>query len=53
MLTFLHYLPYVLVAGLIAFVVAVLSSDSDRKTDYRRLPRQKYYQWNDNSAHRD
>jgi len=53
MMTFLHYLPYLLFAGLIAFIFAIFSGDNDHRTDYRRAPRQKHYQWNDNSAHRD
>jgi hypothetical protein len=53
MLTLFHYLPYVLVVGLLAFIIIMFSSDNDRKTDYRRLPRERHYQWNDHSAHRD
>ena len=53
MLTFLHYLPYILAAGIIGFVALIFSGDSDRRTDYRGVPRERHYQWNDNSAHRD
>ena len=52
MFTLLHYLPYVLGAGFIALLIIVFSGE-ERKTDYRRVPRERYYQWNDNSAHRD
>ena len=53
MMTFLHYLPYILGVGLITFIIVVFSGGSDRRTDYRRIPRERHYQWNDNSAHRD
>ena len=52
MLTLIHYLPYIIAAGLIALLLIVFSGDGS-KTDYRRAPRQQHYQWNDNSAHRD
>jgi hypothetical protein len=52
MLTLFHYLPYVLIIGLIALLLIVFSGDN-RRTDYRRVPRERYYQWNDHSAHRD
>ena len=53
MMTFLHYLPYLLAACLIAFILILFSGDSNRRTDYRRTPRERHYQWNDSSAHRD
>ncbi len=53
MLTFLHYLPYLIAAVLIAFLAVLFSGDGGRRTDYRRVPRERHYQWNDNSAHRD
>ena len=53
MLALMHYLPYLLLAGLIGFFVLIFSGGGDRKTDYRRLPRQQYYRWNDNGAHRE
>jgi hypothetical protein len=52
MLTLIHYLPYLAVFALIAFFLVLFSGD-ERKTDYRRAPRQQHYQWNDNTAHRD
>jgi hypothetical protein len=52
MLTLLHYLPWLLLAGFVALVLVLFTGDS-RKTDYRRIPRERHYQWNDNSAHRD
>ena len=52
MVTLFHYLPYVLIASFIALLIIVFSGERPR-TDYRRVPRERYYQWNDNSAHRD
>jgi len=53
MMTFLHYLPYLLIAGLITCILVIFSGGSDRREDHRRIPREPHYQWNDNSAHRD
>ncbi len=53
MLALLQYLPYLLVAGLIGLILMIFSGGGERRTDYRRAPRQQYYRWNDKSAHRD
>ena len=53
MLTLLQYLPYLLVAGLVCFILMIVAGGGERRTDYRRAPRQQYYRWNDKSAHRD
>jgi hypothetical protein len=52
MMTLIHYLPYLLIAGLIALGLIVFSGEN-RKTDYRRVPRERYYHWNDHSSRRD
>lgn len=52
MLTLLHYLSYVLGASFIVLILMAFTGEN-RKTDYRRVPRERYYQWNDNSAQRD
>lgn len=53
MLTLMQYLPYALVAAMIAVLLLVFFGVSGRKPDYRRVARERHYQWNDNSAHRD
>jgi hypothetical protein len=52
MLTLIHYLPYMLVTCFIVLIVIAFTGQRPR-TDYRRVPRQQHYRWNDKSAHRD
>ena len=54
MLTILHYLPYVLFAGLAFLVLAVMFSEggNGKRPHPQRLPRQ-YYTWNDRNSRRD
>ena len=52
MLTLLSYLSYMLAACFIALIVIAFTGERPR-TDYKRVPRERYYRWNDKSAHRD
>ena len=54
MLTILHFLPYMLFAGLAFLGLAVMfgEGNSDKRPHPQRLPRQ-YYAWNDRNTRRD
>lgn len=52
MLTLLTYLPYVLVAGLIFFIVMIFAGQGQQRRDYRRVVRPQPYRWTDESAPR-
>ena len=54
MLTLLHYLPHILISGLVVLTLIVMFGDDGRK---KRVPperlRHLHYKWNDHNAHRD